>query len=189
MTAAARRLQSLASLLAHVRERLGVDIGFVLWDGTTVPADLKDDAMAFAIADEGAVAALIRRPKLDTLFNLLVSARLELRNGTLFDLMTVRPRVRSKDFRKVLDKTLALRTAARFLFVPRGGPWPLEEVHGAETGQRWQRAGQQEKHPLSLRSVERVLCALSRSRDGLQLRAISPSRMTTSRGRSATSST
>ena len=41
MTAAARRLQSLASLLAHVRERLGVDIGFVLWDGTTVPADLK----------------------------------------------------------------------------------------------------------------------------------------------------
>ena len=81
MTAAARRLQSLASLLAHVRERLGVDIGFVLWDGTTVPADLKADAMAFAIADEGAIAALIRRPKLDTLFNLLVSARLELRKG------------------------------------------------------------------------------------------------------------
>ncbi len=134
MTAAARRLQSLASLLAHVRERLGVDIGFVLWDGTTVPADLKADAMAFAIADEGAVAALIRRPKLDTLFNLLVSARLELRNGTLFDLMTLRPRVRSKDFRKVLDKTLALRTAARFLFVPRGGPWPLEQVHGEQTG-------------------------------------------------------
>ena len=47
MTAAARRLQSLASLLAHVRERLGVDIGFVLWDDATVPADLKADAMAF----------------------------------------------------------------------------------------------------------------------------------------------
>jgi cyclopropane-fatty-acyl-phospholipid synthase len=134
MTAAARRLQSLASLLAHVRERLGVDIGFVLWDGTTVPADLQADAMAFAIADEGAVAALIRRPKLDTLFNLLVSARLELRNGTLFDLMTLRPRVRSKDFRKALDKTLALRTAARFLLVPRGGPWPLEQVHGEQSG-------------------------------------------------------
>ena len=59
MTAAVRRLQSLASLLAHVRERLGVDIGFVLWDGSTVPADLKNNAMAFAIADEGAVAALM----------------------------------------------------------------------------------------------------------------------------------
>src|ERR1041384_1551818 len=87
MTAAARRLQSLASLLAHVRERLGVAIGFVLWGGTQVPADLKTEAMAFAVADEGAVAALIRRPKHDTRFNLLVSARLDLRNGTLFDLM------------------------------------------------------------------------------------------------------
>src|SRR6185295_10459854 len=128
MTAAARRLQSLTALLAHLRERLGVDIGFVLWDGTTVPGDLAPDALALAIADEGAVAALIRRPKLDTLFNLLVTARLELRNGTLFDLMTLRPRVRSKNFRKALDKTLALATAARFLLVPRGGPWPLEQV-------------------------------------------------------------
>src|SRR4051812_15509688 len=134
MTAAARRLQSLTSLLAHLRERLGIDIGFVLWDGTTVPADLAPTAMALAIADEGAVAALIRRPKLDTLFNLLVAARLELRNGTLFDLMALRPRVRSKDFRKALDKTLALSTAARFLFVSRGGPWPLEEVHGDKAG-------------------------------------------------------
>ena len=72
------------------------------------PGDLAADALALAIADEGAVAALIRRPKLDTLFNLLVSARLELRNGSLFDLMALRPRVRSKDFRKALDKTLAL---------------------------------------------------------------------------------
>jgi cyclopropane-fatty-acyl-phospholipid synthase len=134
MTAAARRLQSLTALLAHVRERLGVDIGFVLWDGTAVPGDLAPNAMALAIADEGAVAALIRRPRLNTLFNLLVSGRIELRNGTLFDLMTLRPRVRSKDFRKTLDKRLALATAARFLFVPRGGPWPLEEVHGDKAG-------------------------------------------------------
>ena len=48
--------------------------------------------------------------------------------------MTLRPRVRSKDFRKALDKTLALSTAARFLLVPRGGPWPLEEVHGDKAG-------------------------------------------------------
>jgi cyclopropane-fatty-acyl-phospholipid synthase len=130
MKAAARRLQSLKALLAHVRERLGIDIGFVLWDGATVPENLPADALALAIADEGAVAALIRRPKLDTLFNLLVTGRLELRNGTLFDLATQRPRVRSRDFRKALDKKLALGTAARFLLVPRGGPWPLDQVRG-----------------------------------------------------------
>jgi cyclopropane-fatty-acyl-phospholipid synthase len=44
--------------------------------------------------------------------------------------MSLRPRVRSKDILKTLDKTLALRTALQFLFVPRGGPWPLEQVRG-----------------------------------------------------------
>src|SRR6478672_4141608 len=130
MNAAARRLQSLKALLSHARDRLGVDIGFVLWDGTTVPEYLAPGALALAIADEGAVAALIRRPKLDTLLNLLITSRLELRNGTLFDLAALRPRVRSRDFRKALDKKLALGTAARFLLVPRGGPWPLEQVRG-----------------------------------------------------------
>ena len=32
--------------------------------------------------------------------------------------------------RRRVDKTLTLKTAARFLFVPRGGPWPLEAVRG-----------------------------------------------------------
>jgi hypothetical protein len=35
-----QRLDSLRRLLAHVRERLGFDVGFVLWDGSTVPAQL-----------------------------------------------------------------------------------------------------------------------------------------------------
>ena len=116
-------LQSLTALLAHIRERLGVELGFVLWDGSTVPADLKPDALALALADEGAVAALIRRPRLDTLFNLLVSARLELRNGTLFDLMRQHPRVRSKDFRKALvDYTAAIRLEPKngVLYAERG---------------------------------------------------------------------
>jgi cyclopropane-fatty-acyl-phospholipid synthase len=184
MTAAIRRLQSLTTLLAHLRERLGVDIGFVLWDGTTVPSDLAPNALALAIADEGAVAALIRRPKLDTLFNLLISARLELRNGTLFDLMTLRPRVRSKDFRKALDKTLALGTAARFLFVPRGGPWPLEEVHGDKAG----RDGSETTNKANIQYHYDLSNAFSIPRWSIAAR-ISPSRTTTSRGRSATSST
>jgi cyclopropane-fatty-acyl-phospholipid synthase len=130
MTAAEYRLQAIRDLLAHMRERLGLEIGFVLWDGSMIPADLSRSALAIMIADEGAIAALIRRPKLDTLLNLLVSARIALRNGTFFDLMAQRPGVRPKQTLKALDKTLALKTAARFLFVPRGGPWPLEAVRG-----------------------------------------------------------
>ena len=143
MTAAERRLGRLRSLLAHVRDRLQIELGFVLWDGSTIPDDLAAGALAIALADEGAVAALIRRPKIDTLLNLFAAGRLELRNGTVFDLMAQRPRVRSKDLLKTLDKKLMLAAGASFLFVPRGGPWPLEATRadkasrdGTETSNR-----------------------------------------------------
>ena len=130
MTAARRRLDALKTLLAHVGDRLQIDLGFALWDGSSIPHDLPAGALALAIADEGVVAALIRRPKLETLLNLLAAGRLELRNGTMFDLVAQRPRVRIKNFLKVLDKKLVFAVVARFLFVSSGGPWPLEEIRG-----------------------------------------------------------
>jgi cyclopropane-fatty-acyl-phospholipid synthase len=126
------RIESLKRLLVHVRERLGLDIGFVLWDGSTVPADLGHSGLAFAIADEGVIAALIRAPNLDTIINLWVTARLDIRNGTFFDVVARRPKFRTRETLKTLDKGLALRTLARFLFVPRGGPWPLEAIKRAQ---------------------------------------------------------
>jgi cyclopropane-fatty-acyl-phospholipid synthase len=123
-----QRLASLRDLLAHVRERLGLDIGFILWDGSTVPADLAADALAISIADEGAIAGLLRRPKLETLAKLFVAGRMDIRNGTIFDVARVRPKVPSREFRKTVDKRMLFQTLRRFLFVPRGGPWPLEQV-------------------------------------------------------------
>ncbi len=131
---ASDRLTSFKRLLAHARERLGLDIGFVLWDGSTIPADLPPNAFAVAIADEGAVAALIRKPKIDTLANLWVSGRIDLRNGTLFDLVARRPKTRTRDLLRGIDKKLVLATAAKFLLVPRGGPWPLENIRGDKAG-------------------------------------------------------
>jgi cyclopropane-fatty-acyl-phospholipid synthase len=125
---AARRLDAFKSLLKHLHERILPEFGFVLWDGSTVPADLPADALALVIADEGAIAAMIRRPNIDTFLNLWVTARFDLRNGTLFDLEACRPKGRSRALMKSLDKRLALSTLAKFLFVPRGGPWPLEAV-------------------------------------------------------------
>jgi cyclopropane-fatty-acyl-phospholipid synthase len=122
-----QRLESLKNLLAHMRERLGLDLGFVLWDGSTVPAGLRADAFAIKIADEGAVAALIRHPNMETLGQLWLARRIDLVNGTIFDLVKQRPKVRTKQFLKALDKGLVLRTAWKFLFVSRGGPWPFED--------------------------------------------------------------
>jgi cyclopropane-fatty-acyl-phospholipid synthase len=128
VSGAQRRVDAFRKLLEHARERLGIDFGFVLWDGSTVPANLGASELAVAIADEGAVAALIRRPSLDTIGNLWVSGRLDLRNGTLFDVVARRPKVRTRELRRTLDKRLALTTAAKFLFVSRGQPWPLENI-------------------------------------------------------------
>src|SRR3954451_3831312 len=114
--AAADRLSCLRRLLAHGRERAGIDLGFVLWHGSTVPDALAPDALAITIADEGAVAALIRRPTIDTLANLYASARVDLRGGTLFDLVAHRPKVRSREVRRSLDKKLLVGTIAKFLF-------------------------------------------------------------------------
>lgn len=125
---ATRRLEALRRLLAHINERIMPEIGFVLWDGSTVPSDLPPHALAFVIADEGAVAAMLRKPNIDTLLNLWVTSRLDLRNGTFFDLEAQRPKARTRTMMKYFDKRLALATAAKFLFVPRGGPWPLEAV-------------------------------------------------------------
>lgn len=123
---ASGRLASFRTFITHVRERIGLGPGFVLWDGSTVPASLPKDEIAIAIADEGAVAALLRRPKIETFANLWAAGRIDIRNGTIFDLVARRPKVRSRDVVKSLDKTLILSTLLKFLFVPRGGPWPFE---------------------------------------------------------------
>ncbi|HZS62983.1 MAG TPA: cyclopropane-fatty-acyl-phospholipid synthase family protein [Xanthobacteraceae bacterium] len=127
---APQRLHDFKRLLAHAREQLGLDIGFVLWDGSTVPGDLAAGAFAMVFADEGVVAALIRRPKIDTLANLWVSGRLDLRNGSLFDLAARRPRVGLRGLKAKLDKSLLLKCLLDFLLVSRGGPWPLDAVRG-----------------------------------------------------------
>ena len=125
---AARRLESVKRLFTHIHELASLDFGFVLWDGSTIPADLPSSALAIVFADEGVVAALLRRPNADTLLNLWVTARIDIRNGVILDFLERQPRLRSKEIRRRLDKHLALTIALTFLFVPRGEPWPLEAI-------------------------------------------------------------
>jgi cyclopropane-fatty-acyl-phospholipid synthase len=124
----ARRLESFKRLLAHICKLLSLDVGFVLWDGSTVPADLPSNALSIVFADEGVVAAMLRRPNADTILNLWVTARIDIRNGVIFDFLTRQPKLRSREIGRRLDKRLLLTTALRFLFVPRGGPWPLQTI-------------------------------------------------------------
>lgn len=125
--AAAQRLEQFRRFIEHAREQLELPLGFVLWDGSTIPADLKPDALAVKVADEGVVAGLVKRPRLDTVANAWASGRLDILNGTVFDILEWKPRVKSKVLFRTLNKMMAMRTATKFLFVPRGGPWPLDD--------------------------------------------------------------
>ncbi len=124
---AAGRLKTFKKLLAHAREILQLDIGFHLWDGSTIPEDLAPDAFAISFADEGVIASLVRKPSMEKLLNLWVSKRVDLKNGDIFDLVAKRPKVRTREIRKSVNKLLFLNSARKFWFVNRGGPWPLEE--------------------------------------------------------------
>jgi cyclopropane-fatty-acyl-phospholipid synthase len=128
--AAAKRLENFRRLLTDAHARMALQFGFQLWDGSTVPAGLPSDALMIRIADEGVVASLLRRPNLDTLANLWAAARLDIRNGTIFDMVARRPKARSRDILrgKTIDRGLAVATLTKFLLVPRGGPWPLEAL-------------------------------------------------------------
>ena len=122
------RARTFAKLLAHIRDILQIDIGFILWDGTRVPEGLAADAFAVRFADEGAVAALLRKPSMETLANIWVAKRIDLENGDLFDLAAQKPKVRTREIRKSVNKLLAFNTARKFWFVRQGGPWPLKET-------------------------------------------------------------
>jgi cyclopropane-fatty-acyl-phospholipid synthase len=122
------RLDRLKPLLADIHRRLELGFGFRLWDGSTVPGGWPADALALAIADEGAIAGLLRAPNVTSLANLWAAGRIDLENGTLFDLVARRPKGRTRDLRKTLLSFGAARALAPFLFVPRGAPWPLEHI-------------------------------------------------------------
>ena len=123
----AQRLEAFRNLLTQAHGALGLQFGFQLWDGTTVPADLPSYALRIVIARESAVAALLRRPTLDTLLNAHVAGLIDLKNGTIFDLVDQRPQGKIGRRLKGLGKVEALKTAFRFLKAPHDIPRPLNK--------------------------------------------------------------
>jgi cyclopropane-fatty-acyl-phospholipid synthase len=122
-------------LLTRTRDKLGLDrVGFALWDGSRVPSDWPADALTLCIRDEQVVAALLRRPKIDTFANLWVTGRVDLTGGSLFDLVDARPRAKTRDLLTSLGKFGALTTALSFWRLGRGGPWPLDGLGETRRG-------------------------------------------------------
>jgi len=118
MTHDDKRLAALRRLLAEAHEKLGLKLGFRLWDGSFVPATWPADGLAIAIADAGVVAALMRKPKLDTLLNLHISDRISIVNGSIFDLAKARPEGKVGRLARNIPKGAVFDVVRRFIFAP-----------------------------------------------------------------------
>ena len=188
MNGAESRLAALKPLLADIHRRLELGFGFRLWDGSTVPAGWPADALALAFADEGAIAGLIKAPNVTTLANLWAAGRIDLKNGTLFDLVARRPKGRTRDLRKSLA-SLQDRARAGAVSV-RAARRPMA-ARAYRTRPRKRRIGgrEQAQHRPSLRRLQCVLRALAGPRTWSTPAPISTTGATTStrpNGRSST---
>lgn len=126
------RRDAVVDLLEQAHAVLAPRFGFRLWDGTRVPAHWPADALAITVADEGVVSSLVRRPRVDTLIKLHVDGRLELENGTFFDVAEARPQGKVGRLLRQLSPVKALRVARLFWSVPRGPVSVLDRVRGDE---------------------------------------------------------
>ena len=125
---AAYRLALARRLLADAHAKLGILFGFRLWDGSTVPDPWPADALTLVIADEGVLAALVRRPTLDTAVRLHVEGRLDFANGTLFDFAAARPRGKLGRLLPQLGVLRMAHAAVAFWRAPPDAPVALAAV-------------------------------------------------------------
>ncbi len=126
------RLAAVSQLLGDVHGRLGLKLGFQLWDGSRIPANWPSDGLMIMIADEGVIASIVRRPRADTLIKLHVAGRIEAMNGTMFDLAAARPEGKILRSIKGLPKLLVLKVIRHFWWADRGPPSILDAVRGDE---------------------------------------------------------
>ena len=132
MSGDGKRIEALRRLLTEAYQKLGLKLGFSLWDGSRVPADWPTDGLMIAIRDAGVVAALLRKPKLDTLLHLHVSDRIAIENGTIFDLAAARPDGKVGRLARGISKMAAFDVVRHFLFAPGQAPQAVQHIKGDE---------------------------------------------------------
>lgn len=109
---------AVAETLARMLRCYRTPFGLTLWNGADLPPGRGDGAARVRIADKGALAALLRRPSLDTFVRLHIEGRIDWRDATLFELDDFS---RKLPLRKVLREVGAgalLRAGAELALTP-----------------------------------------------------------------------
>ncbi|HEY8578931.1 MAG TPA: class I SAM-dependent methyltransferase, partial [Beijerinckiaceae bacterium] len=125
MAADDKRLAAARRLAAHLADLLDADLTLRLWNGERIALGRRPPGdLALAINDPAALTRLLRRPRFTTMIELLAEGALDIEGGTLIDVAHRRGDMRTKGLFRRLDKGLALRALAPFLFgsAAPGGP-------------------------------------------------------------------
>ena len=125
VTAAADPL--LVDILRRLARSLDLQFGLRLWDGSDIAPANGDSPVRIVIADEGALASLVRRPSLDTFVRLHLEGRIDWPGATIFDLADLRPRAKIKPILREIGLTRLARAGWRL--------WRMKEAPQIEAGQ------------------------------------------------------
>ena len=112
-------LEKTKGTLEHLHQALNLEYAFELWDGSRIPASAPENGMRIAFS-ETALTRLLRRPGLKTIIDLYAEGLIDPRGGTIFDFAEKRPRIKGREVRKRLNKTLLLKNAIQLFAGPAG---------------------------------------------------------------------
>lgn len=118
MDAAQRRLAAVRDGLSQLSDKLR-GIAIQLWDGTTIPSDAEAQ-LKITVADEGVIAALLKRPSFDTLVRLYALGRVQLAGGSFFALAEQKPILKPRELVSSMGAGRLAKIGALFLTVPPG---------------------------------------------------------------------
>ncbi|WP_306142477.1 class I SAM-dependent methyltransferase [Roseibium sp. MMSF_3412] len=127
-----RTIAAARAALGHIHEALDLEFGFELWDGSRIPEDMGADALRIAVAP-AALTKLLRSPRIKTVVDLYSTGEIDPRGGTIFDFAEKRPKLKSRELRKRLNKFLLMKNAAS-LFLGAGKPAAREQEDGLDAG-------------------------------------------------------
>ncbi|CTQ54539.1 Cyclopropane-fatty-acyl-phospholipid synthase [Roseibium album] len=125
------------AILTHIHQVLDLEFGFELWDGSRIPANAPDNGLRIALS-ETALTKLVRRPGIKTLVDLYSLSEIDPRGGSIFEFAERRPRVKGREIRKRLNKSLLLKNAFPILKGSGAGNTPdsAEDVDAGRAADR-----------------------------------------------------
>lgn len=121
MTAEARSVRIIRTIIETLNPAINVE----LWDGTRIG---NYDAPSLVIRDPTIVRQMILKPNYDTLIDIWVSGRVDIKNGTIFDVANTKIDGKLKEKLKDLPKWKLLKDLPALIFA--GKPAERQAIDG-----------------------------------------------------------